>query len=787
MVLGALRPSRFQGIWNNKKIREVITVPDAPTKPKRNTPTYEYGGYLSTILDAPDWELRDTVDSIVFTAEDLRNWRTQDLEHSVEWRGITVRKEAMQSSVLIEGDFREVVRIDSLSPDDPRYWVPLSTVGLDDDRFPIDATRYPIIEVTYRCASGRAHPTWMWTYEGGSHFGAIPKSKTWRTEVRMAQHFGFPDLIEAVVIRLYSPTRSVEALEIESVRFRALTQAEQEACQKNRLEIEDRKVSKKYEMLDEFMPFGVYMDAKSSKRLATMLGITHSEYWDLVLEDLVAHQHNAVALAHVDHLSATEWSGLLEQAEPYGVKFVPRHKYPVGGGEEEQDAILSSYVQPYAESKSIFVNTFSGEPIETDFSNLLSACSRIEAADPNHPVAIIARYPNAYPLFAPFVPISGVGHFASRRPWDVGDMVKTHVPLSDAQQFWVAASTFVYPTNTPEWSTCPEMRLMNNLAFANGARGWFAYSYHNDPVWLLGRVQRTLTGPFLTFSDLWMELRQRAKLGNALAPLYLKARPVDTIDSWYSESFVSEVNGEPSPGVPAISLHQLAGDGFTLYITVSNNVRNMTGINFDIPNGSLGSNEIYDLTQYVTTRSWEPMPHKGHFEMFPGQSHIMLAAEPSECEQWRDMIVLRLIESDILRLRSNMKLASAYNLSYASIEEALRNPGNGSKPEQLESVHAAHSALVNLIYDAEDIHLARSKIIEASSAVCACDGALCRLMSRGKIDTARELGEGVVPLAREFTALRLELRRGNGAGILATSDDLSRRSLNMLARIRAEY
>jgi hypothetical protein len=126
-------------------------------------------------------------------------------------------------------------------------------------------------------------------------------------------------------------------------------------------------------------------------------------------------------------------------------------------------------------------------------------------------------------------------------------------------------------------------------------------------------------------------------------------------------------------------------------------------------------------------------------------------------------------------------------VSDTSIEEALRNAGNGSKPEQLESVHAAHSALVNLIYDAKDIHMARSKIIEASSAVCACDGALCRLMSRGKIDTARELGEGVVPLAREFTALRLELRRGNGAGILATADDLSRRSLNMLARIRAEY
>ncbi len=785
--LGTLRAASFRGISNERTIREVITVPDLPTPTERETPVYEYGGYLSTLLDAPDWAARDSVDSVVFTADDLSKWRTRDLAHAAEWKGIPVRKEIKEAGVLIEGDFREVVRIDSLSPNDPRYWVPLSTVGLDDDRFPIDATQYPIIEVTYRCASARAHPTWMWAYEGGSYFGALPKSDGWRTEVRLAQHFGFPSQIESVVIRLYSAARSVEALEIESVRFRALTPAEHEALQKNRVEIEGRKVSKKYDALDEFMPFGVYMDAELSKRLATMLGITHTEYWDLVFEDLVAHEHNAVALAHVDHLSPTEWSALLEQAEPYGIRFVPRHEFPVSGSAEQQQKVLSSHVQPYAEFKSIFANSFSGEPIETDFSDLLSARDRIEAADPNHPVAIIARYPNAYPLFAPFVPVSGVGHFTSRRPWDLGAMVKTHVPLADSQQFWVAAPAFVYPTNTPEWSTCPEMRLMNNLAFANGARGWFAYSYHNDPVWLRGRVQRTLTGPFLTFSDLWMELMERARLGNAIAPLYLKARRVDDVDSWYTNSFVSEVTDEPSPGIPAISLHQLAGDGFTLYIMVSNNVREMTGVNFDIPKGSLGSNELYDLTEYVTSRVWAPMPHKGHLEMFPGQSHIMLAADPSDGEQWRDMIASRLIDRQLLRLQADLKLARAYDLNYGPIEDKLNHSGSGSKSEHLETVHAAYGALLNLIYSAEAIHVARSKIIEASSAVCACDGALCRLMGRGKIETAREMGAGVLPLAREFTALRLELRRGKGTDILAMADDLSQRSLSMLDRIRAEY
>jgi hypothetical protein len=148
--LGSLRAASFRGISNERTIREVITVPDLPTPTERETPVYEYGGYLSTLLDAPDWAARDSVDSVVFTADDLSEWRTRDLAHAAEWKGIPLRKEIKEDSVLIEGDFREVVRIDSLSPNDPRYWVPLSTVGLDDDRFPIDATRYPIVDVGLR-------------------------------------------------------------------------------------------------------------------------------------------------------------------------------------------------------------------------------------------------------------------------------------------------------------------------------------------------------------------------------------------------------------------------------------------------------------------------------------------------------------------------------------------------------------------------------------------------------------------------------------------------------------
>ena len=93
--------------------------------------------------------------------------------------------------------------------------------------------------------------------------------------------------------------------------------------------------------------------------------------------------------------------------------------------------------------------------------------------------------------------------------------------------------------------------------------------------------------------------------------------------------------------------------------------------------------------------------------------------------------------------------------------------------------------LLSLIYESPAIYESRSSLIEAIAAVCACDGSLCRLLGRGKSDLARQLGFKVIPLAREFTSLRLELRRGQGAGILPQCKDLAKRSLDLLAEIRA--
>jgi len=749
--------------------------------------SYEYSGYLSTILDRPDPDLLESADCITFGPEDLAGWGTKDFDHALEWQNVPVTKTSTEEGVRIEGRFENVLNIDSLSPDDPRYWVPLSSLDIEDDRFPIDTARYPVIEVTYRCTSKYAHPTWLWTYKGGSHFGALPKSTEWHTVARNVQHFGFPKSIDNVILRLYSPRRSVESLEIASVRFRAMSKKESEATHESLSTLKEERTFRRFPELGTFMPLGVYMDAESAKRLAEMLGISAGEYWELVMEDLVMHDHNAIALAHIDNLSREELDDLLQRCENHGVKILPRHEYPLGGDEREQERVIEKCIKPTADSRAIFARMFSGEPIENDLAQVLEAKRRIEKADPNHPVAIVARYPNAYPLFAPFFAASGVGYFTSKHPWGAGTTVRSHVSLTDAQQFWLAAPAFMYPTQTPQWSSCPEMRLMFNLAVANGARGWFAYSYHNDPVWLRGRVQRSLTGSFLTFSDLWMELMQRMKWASALAPLLLEARIEDAMDDWYVECISTDVTVEPAPGVAPISKFHLRGDDFSLYFTVSNNTRDMIGVEIDIPKDAAGGQEIYDLSEFVTSKIWEPMQRTHHVEMFPGQAHIILVAPPDRCREWRDIIGACLINSDLRKLKFNIDLAKAYNLDVESVEDSLAGLNGKHGPDELDIAEAAMAKLSNLAYGTPSIREARSGIIEASSAVCGCDGGLCRLMQLGKKERAIDLGQEVIPLAAEFTQLRLDLRRGRGASILEQSKELAAKSITLLQRIRSEY
>lgn len=748
---------------------------------------YEYLGYLETILPAPDPAARDNADAIVYTAEDLATWSLEDLEYTVEWRNIPARKLQTETGIQLEGHFDRVASIDSLSSDDPRHWVPLTSVDLTGGQFPVDTTRYPIIEVTYRCTSEHAHPVWMWTYDGGSHFGALPKTTEWKTVAKNLQHFGFPKCIDNLIFRLYSSSRTTESFEIQSVRFRAMTEIEQEALDTNQIILKESVQADTFPVLDDFLPLGVYMDADTSKRLASSLGISTDEYWDFVMEDLVTHDHNSIALSHVDELSADEWSSLLQKCDENGIKLLARHEFPIHGTKKEMKEAIQKSIKPYANSDAIFCRGFSGEPAEEDFQKILQAKTMIEAADPNHPVSLIARYPNAYGLFAPYFQASGVGHFQTKRPWDAGHMVRSHVPLGNAQQFWVAAPAFMYPTQTPEWSSSPEMRLMLNLSFANGARGWFSYSYHNDPLWVQGRVQRTLTGPFLGFSDLWEELGHRMRYAHTLAPLLLNATIEESMDDWFVDGVSTDTESVPAPGVPPISHFHLRGDDYSLYFTINNNIRDMASVDIDIPKDAAPGMEMYDVSEFIASQSWKPMQRTRHDEMFPGKETVILVASPERCAQWHDVMAQRIIQIDRAKLKYSLDLARAYQLPFSPIENTLEGIGDGSHPETIGIVHQARGDLIDLLQREPNYAQLNTTLYHIRSAMCGCDGALCRLMQMGKNDLARSIGSELLPMAAESTQMRLELKRGNAAAHLESAENLKQLALATLDRIRAHY
>jgi len=212
----------------------------------------------------------------------------------------------------------------------------------------------------------------------------------------------------------------------------------------------------------------------------------------------------------------------------------------------------------------------------------------------------------------------------------------------------------------------------------------------------------------------------------------------------------------------------------------------MSKLNIDVPEDALGGQQIYVLSDFVQHRKWAPMDLEQHVEMFPGQSQVVLLATPDVCARARDVIAQRLIEDDRRQIRFNMNLARAYDLDTRAIEEMVEGIGSGHSLEDLRAMDRAGDELVDLIYASPAIAESRGAVIRAASAICACDGALCRMVNRGKVDLAKELGLRVVPLAREATHLRLEIRQGRGEKTLPICEDLVERSLKLLAEIRAE-
>ncbi|MBN2310860.1 MAG: hypothetical protein JXR94_17935 [Candidatus Hydrogenedentes bacterium] len=745
----------------------------------------EYSGFLSTVLPGPEAPTPDDVAQVVITPDDLARWALKDQDSEREWQKIPVHRARTDSGIELTGKFEDIRRMDILGVDDPRFWVPLSSLGCESGPFPVKLKDYPILEITYRCTSENARPALAWIYQGGASVAWLPPSRQWRTVARRVPHGGFPRRLDQLTVRLYATTRTTESIEIRQIRFREMSPAESAAYEGALTLLEAEGPPRRYPVLDEFLPLGVVMDAQAARRLAEMMGVSLAEYWELAFEDLVIHHNNCVALDNIEQLTAPEWTELLSLADRYKLKIVGSHGFPLEDDPERMRAAIELRIKPYAESTSVLAWSLLKGPGEEHAQRLATARALVEEVDTNHPTAVVSDRPTGFPLLACNSPVAGLAYQASHRPWGLGQAVRSHVRLAKGQQFWVIAPTFTYATGMPEWSTCPELRLMANLAFANGARGWFSYAYHNDPVWVSGSCQRTLTGPFLNFSDLWLELDRRMERVGALAPLLLAAEPARLPKKWYVTSDISADMTQIPEGLAPTTSYRLQGADFQLFFVVSNDIRGMSSLNISIPRQALRGQEIFVLSDFVQDRLWRPMNLERHLEMFPGQSHVVLVAEPALCARWRDIIAERLVDDDRGRLDFNLDLAHTYGLDVGPVENLIESVGNGDPLKDLETMDRARDLLVDLIYESEDICRSRSAVIRAASAVCACDGALCRLVNRGRADQARELGTRVIPMAREITKLRLEIRQGRGASVSAHCEDLVDRVLALLGDIRA--
>ncbi|HIJ66211.1 MAG TPA: hypothetical protein HPP77_09715, partial [Candidatus Hydrogenedentes bacterium] len=700
---------------------------------------HQYSGYLRSLLWAPDPGVTNSLADVLFTAEDLVKWTTRDFDSTKEWRHVPVQRRLMDGAVRVQGRFEDLRCMDSLDADDLRFWVPLGTLGWNDGRFPIDVSAYPVVEVTYRCGTPGARPVWVWQYPGGLHIERLPYSEDWATVAHPIQHFGFPKQVNAVVIRLYSPTRTTEAIEIKSVRFRARSDAEAKACRKRERECARQGAPRRYPVLDEFMPLGVHMDALTSRRHMATLGFSMDEYWDMVFEDLVLHHHNCIALANFQTFAPDEFRRLLARAEPHGIRFIGLAPRPDQGA-RNLEGLAQTHIKPNAGAPNLLAWNLNIDPSDCTLQEVMASKRLIEEADPNHPAAVVTDDPSAYSLLGRFFAASGISYYPSHCPWEVGDMVETHAPLSMGQQFWMWAPTFVYATEAPEWSSCAEMRLMVNLGFACGAKGWFSFTYHNDPIWAHGTCQRSLTGPFLAFSDLWAELGMRMGRYEALAPLLLRTQPEGAAQKWFVTRTVARENARRPAHVPPTVTHRLKGPDFDVFFVVSNDVREMASVNIHIPPRSLKGREIYDLSDFVQKRKWAPMNLERHLEMFPGQARVLLIAKPETCLDWRDVIAARLVEDDRTLLAFNMTLAREYHLDTAEVEAMTAGVGDAASFDALQPMDRARDVLFNLIQRSAAFCEARSKILDVFAAAKACDGALCRLLGRGKVEQARELG-----------------------------------------------
>lgn len=750
---------------------------------------YEYSGYLRSLLKSPDLAEIERAEAIEISGASIARWASDDDPRDPEWRHIPSETVATTDGAMLRGNFERVRQIDATGPDDPSFWVPLTCVAGDAHcPFPIDTARYSVAEITYRCLTPHCRPAWQWYYQGGLHFDGLRPSRQWVTYARLVQHGGFPREITGLTLRLYSVARAVQEWEIKSIRYRALTPAERRALEENRAALEvPRMRPKRYPLLDNFVPLGVCVDAAVGRTMAGLMDMAFRDYWRVAMEDIARSHHNCMMVENVEELSETETTELLGLATSFGLRVVPILNWSAEMVMSRGLELVEKYVRPHAESDALLAWVLESEPPEHAFAAYARAKGLFEEVDQLHPLVSLTRDPNSMSLFAPYFPVSGISYFKSGDPWQLGDVIRTHLPLVGGQQFWVTAPAYIYATGTPRWSTCPEVRLMINHAFGNGARGWFSFSYHNCPIWISGPFKRSLSGPFLTFSDLWIELSHRVERFAGLSTLLLRTKPGDYWVPNVRLSVQPHTNSRLPKGLQHVSWTWLHGEDYGILYVINNDIDEVTGVNLEIPSELPYGQDCYDVTDFVRSREWRPTERYRHLEMFPGQGQIFLFAPPQVAVRERDKMIASLIEDDCRQLGLDLGLARRYGQDVTEAQELIRRIGLGHPIDDLQAAKKARDRITNTMYKHAPFVQARSAILEASAALCGCDGALVVIYDRGRIDEAHERGVEVLNLSRRLMQLRLRMRRGQGGDILGECKELSRDMIAMLNLLRGAY
>ena len=410
-----------------------------------------------------------------------------------------------------------------------RWWK-----GQETEWGPYDLKDYPVIEIKFRSEFGRPLVYWDITDasgEGGAFYTAATYQKfidiedergKWKiVNYRISPDSSVPTkytMRKLNGINFAVEGRSKEMLfEIDYIRLRGLN-AEEQAEEKEKIELLSNWPEREYPQFKEFFPYGTFGapvfrwyggGVEGAYGLMSRYHINSTWTTDLVRRKLdFAHQGKDLdenletAIANwIEHknrnLAACKATGLREVIKFHGPLLGVYKKF----GMEAARRFVRKVVDCYRDEDAIFAYELADEPFRTDVWPFAGLQRIIEEADPTRPVVCCICTTSSAKGFASYQRINFWDKYAiysnNRDPWRVGTFIDELKQISDAPQ-WGLISAFstisldgfyegvmleqsegetriVEENVGVVMSSAAEARLMAYLSLARGVKGlgWF--------------------------------------------------------------------------------------------------------------------------------------------------------------------------------------------------------------------------------------------------------------------------------------------------------------------------